>query len=146
LIFFTLTQEVSMFSRISFLFVMILLVLGCSMVSADTAAPAAVPAVTNGPWYVAVLISVIPTLVVYLTSQIRSHMKDGTIERLATGAQKVKQFEPLAQDALAFLESKYPVLKQDVQKVETIAKDPVAQVAIKAAEAVATNLTGAPQA
>jgi hypothetical protein len=128
-----------MFSRIPFLFVMILMVVGVSMVFADTTATEA-----QGPWYVQILVAAIPALVVYITSQIRSHAKDGTIKELALVAQKVKPYEPIAEEVLSALEAKYPVLKTNVTKVETVIQTPIGQAVKNAAQQVVENLQPTP--
>jgi hypothetical protein len=125
-----------MFSRISFLFVMILIVLCVSMAVADTGTTAA----PTGPWWAALITALVPTLVIYLTSQIRSHLKDGTIKEIAMIAAQGKKYAPVAEEVLAAIEAKYPALKADVTKVETVIKSPAGQIAASAVKEVAAGL------
>ena len=129
-----------MFSRVSVLFVTILMVLCVCVAFADTGAAASAT-----PWWAELITILAPMLVVFVTKEIRSHMKDATIERLATLASTAKKYEPLAADILAAIEAKYPTLKADVAKVEQVVQSPVGQIAVKATEQVAAGVT-APQA
>jgi hypothetical protein len=118
-------------------FTLLAVVLACAQTVA------AAPAVAT-PWWAELLTAALPALVIFITKEIRSHAKDQTIERIAGVAAQVKKYEPLAADVLTALEARYPVLKADVAKVETVIKDPVAQAALKAAEQVAANVSATP--
>jgi hypothetical protein len=94
---------------------------------------------TNDPWYVKVILVSMP-LIIYLVSQIRSHLKDGTIKEIANIAAQGKKYEPLGEEALKILEAKYPVLKVDVQKVQALAASPTGQAVQQVAQGAATAL------
>ena len=114
---------------------MFFLTLAVALIYAD--APTAQPA---GPWWATLITALVPTLVIYLTSQIRSHLKDGTIKEIAMIAAQGKKYAPVAEEVLAALEAKYPALKADVTKVETLARTSLGQAAINAGKEIVKDV------
>ena len=116
--------------------VMILMAVGAAMADTGTA-PAA-------PWWAELLTAAVPALVIFITKEIRSHVKDQTIERIATMAATAKRYEPVASDVLAAIEAKYPALKADGVKVKTAAATPAGQIVLNAVKDVAAGVTVTP--
>ena len=100
---------------------------------------AAAPAVAT-PWWAELMTAALPALVVFVVKEIRSHVKDQTIERIATLAATAKKYEPLAADIFTAIEAKYPTLKADAAKVQAATQTPLAQAGIQAAESIAAGL------
>ena len=113
---------------------MFFLTLAVALIYADTGTAAATP------WWAELLTAAVPALVIFITKEIRSHVKDQTIERLATYASTAKKYEPVAADVLAAIEAKYPALKADVTKVETLARTSLGQAAINAGKEIVENV------